>query len=207
MAKGGHRYPLVVYTHMMNRWWPAIFAIGVSLLGVAWLVKWWGFEDWRWLATASVGGLNVFLGLLLLILRKSAYVRPFSDHLRLVTPFLRLNISYKRFRRTSSANMGALFPPQSVSNWRAEIIEPLAKMTVIVIELTSYPMSQSSLRLFLSPLFFKDKTPHFVILVDDWMRFSNEMDSMRSSGAGVSSPPQQKRSSNSILSRLPAKDK
>ncbi len=204
MAKGGRRYPLVVYTHMMNRWWSAVFTLGIALLALSWALRSWGFEDWRWITFISIGGLNLFLGILLLILRKSAYVQPFSDHLRLVTPFLRLNISYKRFRRTSSANMGALFPPQSVSNWRAEIIEPLAKMTVIVVELTSYPMQQSSLRLFLSPLFFKDKTPHFVILVDDWMRFSNELDSMRS-GAGSSSPPQQKRSSNSILSRLPTK--
>jgi len=95
-----------------------------------------------------------------------------------------------------------LFPPQSVSSWRREIIQPLAKMTALVIELTGYPMSQSSLRLFLSPLFFKDKTPHFVILVDDWMKLSNELESMRS-GTAPSAP--QKKRDNSILSRLPGK--
>jgi hypothetical protein len=204
MAKGGRRYPLVVYTHMINRWWPAIFTLGLALLALSWALRSWGFEDWRWLAFTSIGGLNIFLGILLIILRKSAYVQPFSDHLRLVTPFLRLNISYKRFRRASSANMGVLFPPQSVSSWRAEIIQPLAKMTALVIELTGYPMSQSSLRLFLSPLFFKDKSPHFVILVDDWMKLSNELESMRS--GSTPSAPQQKRN-NSILSRLPNKNK
>jgi hypothetical protein len=204
MAKGGRRYPLVVYTHMINRWWPAIFTLGLALLGLSWAVRSWGFEDWRWLTFTSIGGLNIFLGVVLLLTRKSAYVQPFSDHLRLVTPFLRLNISYKRFKRASSANMGALFPPQSVSSWRAEIIQPLAKMTALVIELNGYPMAQSSLRLFLSPLFFKDKTPHFVILVDDWMKFSNELESMRS--GSDPSVPQAKRS-NSILSRLPNKNK
>jgi hypothetical protein len=202
MAKGGRRYPLVVYTHMIKRWWPAIFTLGLALLALSWALRSWGFEDWRWLSFSSLGGLCIFLGILLLILRKSAYVQPFSDHLRLVTPFLRMNISYKRFRRASSANMGTLFPPQSVSSWRREIIQPLAKMTALVIELTGYPMSQSSLRLFLSPLFFKDKTPHFVILVDDWMQFSNELESMRS--GSVTSAPQKKRD-NSILSRLPSK--
>jgi hypothetical protein len=204
MAKGGRRYPLVVYTHMINRWWPAIFVLGLALLALSWALRSWGYEDWRWLAFTSIGGLNIFLGLLLLAMRKSAYVQPFSDHLRLVTPFLRLNISYKRFRRTISANMGALFPPQSVSSWRREIIQPLAKMTALVIELTGYPMSQSSLRLFLSPLFFKDKTPHFVILVDDWMKFSSELESMRS---GTTPPVLQKKRDNSILSRLPNKNK
>jgi hypothetical protein len=202
MAKGGHRYPLVVYTHMINRWWPAIFTLGLALFALSWALHSWGFEDWRWLSFTSIGGLCIFLGILLLLTRKSAYVQPFSDHLRLATPFLRLNISYKRFKRASSANMGALFPPQSVSSWRREIIQPLAKMTALVIELTGYPMSQSTLRLFLSPLFFKDKTPHFVILVDDWMKFSAELESMRS--GGVQSAPQKKRD-NSILSRLPNK--
>jgi hypothetical protein len=204
MAKDGRRYPLVIYTRMMDRWWPAIFTLGLALLGLAWAVRSYGYEEWRWLAFTSVGGLNIFLGLLLLILRKSAYVQSFNDHLRLATPFLRLNISYKRFRRASSANMGVLFPPGSTSNWRAEIIEPLTKMTAIVIELTSYPMPQSTLRMFLSPFFFKDKTPHFVILVDDWMKFSNDLESMRQ--GGVSSTPQQRRD-NSILSRLPGKNK
>ena len=204
MAKGGRRYPLVVYTHMINRWWPAIFTLGLALLGLSWAVRTWGFEDWRWLGLTSVGGLNIFIGILMLATRKSAYVQPFSDHLRLVTPFLRLNISNKRIRRASSANMGALFPPQSVSSWRADIIQPLAKMTALVIELNAYPMSQSTLRLFLSPLFFKDKTPHFVILVDEWMKLSSELESMRSSSSP--SAPQQKRN-NSILSRLPNKNK
>lgn len=207
MAKGGRRYPLVIYTHMINRWYPAILTIGLFLLLLAYGIYSWGFEQWRWLAIASVGGLNVFLGFLLLLLRKSAYIQPFSDHLRLATPFLRLNISYKRLRRTSSANMGALFPPKSVSKWQAEIIEPIAKMTVIVLELNAFPMSQSSLRLFLSPLFFKDKTPHFVILVNDWMRFSTELESMRASTTTPLTATPKKRDTSSILSRLPNKDK
>ncbi|MBI5962505.1 MAG: hypothetical protein HY863_03430 [Chloroflexi bacterium] len=204
MAKGGRRYPLVIYTHMMDRWWPAILTLGLFLLLLAYGVYNLGLEEWRWLVFAGIGGLSAFLGFLFLILRKSAYVRPFSDHLRLVTPFLRLNISYKRFRRATSANMGALFPPNSVSKWQAGIIQPMAKMTALVIELNAYPMSQTVLRFFLSPLFFKDKTPHFVILVDDWMKFSSELESMRT-GAGPSAP-QQKRD-NSILSRLPTSKK
>lgn len=185
---------------MLDRWRPAIFALGLALLAVSWAIYNFGFEPWRWLGMASIGGLNVFIGFLLLIVRKGAYVQAFNDHLRLATPFLRLNISYKRVRRASSANMGALFPPNSVSKWQAEIIQPIAKMTAIVVELNAFPMSQPSLRLFLSSLFFKDKTPHFVILVDDWMRFSTELESMRT---GLTTSITQKKRDNSILSRLP----
>ncbi|MBI5945376.1 MAG: hypothetical protein HY864_13495 [Chloroflexi bacterium] len=204
MAKGGRRYPLVIYTHMLDRWWPAILLLGLALLGLSWAIYSWGFEEWRWLAFASIGGLTVFAGFMMLVLRKSAYVQPFSDHLKLATPFLRLNISYKRFLRSTSANMGAMFPPNSVSKWQADIIQPVAKMTALIIELNAYPMPRSFLRFFLSPLFFKDKTPHFVILVDDWMKFSSELESMR---IAADSPTPQKKRDNSILSKLPNKNK
>ncbi len=202
MAKRGRRYPLVIYTHMINRWWPAVLMLGVALLGLAWAVYARGVEEWRWLTLASVGGLNVFLAVVLLAIRKSAYVQPFENYLRLATPFLRLNISYKRIRRSSPTNMGSLFPPKSVSKWQAEIIEPLAKLTAIVIELNALPMSRVALKFFLSPLFFKDKSPHLVILVNDWMRFSAELESMRTGTA--TDVPQRKRDS-SILTRLPRK--
>lgn len=203
MAIAGRRYSLVMYTHMLDRWWPAVFTLGLSILGLAWAVYDWGFEEWRWQTLASVGGFILLVSLFLLTIRKSAYVQLFNDYLRLVTPFLRINISYKRVRRTSSASMGSLFPPNSISNWRRGIIEPLAKMTANVIELNGYPINQTVLKLFLSPFFFKDKTPHFVILVKDWMRFSSDLESLRAGGGD--SAPQQKPRDHSILARLPRK--
>jgi len=151
---------------------------------------------------AVIGGFILFLAFGMLTIRKMAYVQPFSNHLRLVTPFLRLNISYKRLHKTSTATMGALFPPSSVSNWTRGIVEPIAKLTAIVIDLYAYPISPFALKFFLSPLFFKDKTPHFVILVDDWMRFSAELESKRVGGDSQPASRQIKRDS-SILSRLP----
>jgi hypothetical protein len=203
MAKGGRRYPLVLYTHIINRWWPAIFTLGFFMLLLAWGVYGWGFEQWRWLTLASVGGVLIFVGFFLWLIRKSAYVQPFQDYLRLSTPLLKLNISYKRIRRTSSSTMASLFPPNSVSKSQLDVIESLAKMTAIVVELNAFPMSPMALRLFLSSFFFKDKTPHFVILVSDWMRFSSELESMRTGGI-TSSAPQHKRDI-SILSKLPKK--
>ena len=202
MAKGGRRYPLVVYTHMMNRWWPAIFTLGLAMLGFAWGIYSWGLEQWRWLVIGSVGVFLVLFGLFMWMIRNSAYVQPFKDYLRIATPFLRLNISYKRIRRASTAHMGTLFPPNSIPRSQVDIMQPLSKLTAIVIELNTFPMSQPMLKFFFSPLFFKDKTPHFVILVNDWMRFSAELESKRT--GEVTSAPQNKRDI-SILSKLPRK--
>lgn len=202
VQRGGRKYPLVVFTTMLSRWWTAVFALGVGMAGLALALYTWQFEQWRWATFAGLGFLFMVIGLMMFVLRKSAYVQPFVDHLRLATPFLRVNISYKRFRRTSSASMGSIFPPKSVSRSLEDIVSPLAKMTAIVIELNALPMPQSSLRMFLSPLFFKDKSPHIIILVEDWMRFSAEMDSLRNGGE-IAAP--QKQRDISILSKLPKK--
>ena len=206
MAKAGRRFPLVIYQTMLNRWWPAILALGVAVLVLAWAIRWWGFEAWRWTTFGLIGIGLIIVSLAMLPLRGFAYIQPFTDHIRVVTPFLRLNISYKRIRKTSSATFGSIFPPNQVSNWRRDIIAPLSKMTAVVVDLNAYPISRTALQLFLSPFFFKDKTPHFVFLVNDWMKFSSELESLR---VGGGTPPESQgvihRDSSSILTRLPRK--
>lgn len=206
MARG-RRYPLIVYRHMLNRWWPAMIAIGLGMFALAYseyiqpLAQ---FIAWRWQLAAGMGGLAIVIGLFFIILRHFAYVRVYPTYLKLVTPFMRVNISYKRIRRTTTTEMRHLFPPSSLSWWMQEIMAPLSHLTAMVIEFNSHPVSPSVLRLFLSRFFFKDKTPHIVILVNDWMLFSSELESMRSNTDPTPTHPR-KRSRDSILSRLPQK--
>ena len=91
-----------------------------------------------------------------------------------------------------------------MSGWIRDIFSPLASKTALVIDLNGYPLSPAVLRLFLSRFFFKDKTPHLVILVQDWMRFSSELESMRT-GLDLNPPVQKKRPRDSLLARLPRK--
>jgi hypothetical protein len=206
MAKTGKRYPLVIYSRMIGRWWPAVAVLGLALVALAWPLYRDPFmrlaEPWRWQGMAGLGAGVLLAGLLMFSVRKSAYVQLFNDHLRLITPFLRLKISYRRLRRTATANMWALFPPKSMRGWKRDIVEPLGKMTAVVIELTAYPMPPAALRFFLSPFFFKDQTPHFVILVENWMGFSTELESMR---VNVDAPVQGRQPDPSLVSRLPRK--
>jgi len=207
MTRAGHKYPLIVYRHMLNRWWPAMITMGLVLFALAYgeytdpMAQ---FIAWRWQLFAGVGALAIIVGVFFMIIKHFAYVQPVPNYLKLVTPFMRINISYKRIKKTTTSEMHYLFPHKSLSGWVQDIFEPLASKTAMVIELNSYPISPSILHLFLSRFFFKDKTPHFVILVNDWMRFSTELESMRS-GTDPNPPNQQRRTKNSILSRLPEK--
>jgi hypothetical protein len=91
-----------------------------------------------------------------------------------------------------------------MSGWVRDIFAPLANQTAVVIELKGYPISPVILRLFLSRFFFRDKSPHVVILVKDWMKFSSELDSRRS-GVDPNPPPARKQRRGSILHKLPQK--
>jgi hypothetical protein len=206
MARAGHKYPLIVYRHMLNRWWPAMIAIGLGMLALAYseyIDPMAQFLSWRWQVMAGVGALAILVGIFFIVVKQLAYVQPLPGHLKLVTPFMRINISYRRFRKTTTTEMRYLFPYKSLSGWTQDIFSPLATRTAMVIDLNGYPISPFVLRLFLSRFFFKDKTPHLVILVEDWLRFSSELESMRT--ATDPQPGPQKRRKNSILSNLPHK--
>jgi hypothetical protein len=199
MAKGGKKYRLLLYEHILDRWWPMILALAVAIflyIGILWGAEKYfsarvslprlSNDDIIFLL-ATGGGVTMF-SMLLFMLRKMAYVQLFSDHFRLVTPFLRLKISYKRVHHTTTTQIAELFPPKSISGQQRDIIEPISGNTAIIVHLTSYPMSRSLLKIFLSPLFFYDKTPHFILMVDDWMGLNRELESRRTGGGGIGTP-------------------
>lgn len=209
MTRGGRRHRLVIYRVILNRWWPETLAMGGVLALIAWRVysnPIWQNESWRWQMLAGFAGVTILAGIILAAMRSMAYVQVFPQYVKLATPFMRLKISYKRVRRTTTAEMRGLFPPSQVRGWKRDVISPLGGRTAVVLELNGWPADPKMMRMFLAHFFFKDKTPHFVILVDDWMKFSTELESMRS-GGGNTEPRGPKREANqSILARLPRKD-
>lgn len=184
MAKAGKKHRLLIYDYTLSRWYPATLALSILLF-----ILWWFLpnvypeKSWRDTVVFFSAGFALFVTIFLLLARKAAYVRPYPKYLRLATPFFRLNISYKRIIQTRSNEMFRLFPPSELSDWQRDSMKSLLKKTAIVIDLKSYPTSRKFLRFFLSPFFFKDKTPHFVFLVEDWMRLSVELESLRSGGS------------------------
>jgi hypothetical protein len=217
MAKGGKKYRLLMYEHMLNRWWPTTLLLALSILGcvgLLWGAQWY-FENPKQnplpllpndngIIMLVAGTVVLLFTFFLLLARKMAYVQLFEDHIKLATPFMRLNISYKRILRSTTTQVGVLFPPKSMSDYKSEIIAPISGKTAIIIHLKNYPMPRSSLKLFLSPFFFYDQTPHFVLAVEDWMKFSSELESRRVSGKAPEKAPMpvKKRISSGLLDDL-----
>jgi hypothetical protein len=202
MAQGGKKYRLVLYEHMINRWWPAtlwLALIPLANVGVLWGAQLYftnpadnplpALPDQTAMILLAVSGLAFVFTAALLIARGLAYVQLFPDHMLLATPFMRLKVSYKRIVRITTSQVGMLYPPKSMSGNDREIIAPISSLTAIVVHLTSYPMPRKSIEAFLSRFFFYDQTPHFVLIVDDWMKFSMELESRRVSGSVPRRPP------------------
>jgi hypothetical protein len=207
MPRSGHRHHLVLYTYMLNRWWKSIFGLGVVLLMLAaglgglpgilpqnhFLVV----SDTALWVVGGTGAYAILLAFILIVIRKSAYVQPFDSYLRLATPFLHMNIGYRRIRKATSVDMQHLFHIERFKGWRRKLLLPLAGQTAIVLDMTGWPLPRWTLRLFLSPFFFPDNTPRLALLVPRWMEFSNEMESFR--GAWLES---QRQTSNTPQSDL-----
>jgi hypothetical protein len=182
--KAGKRHRLLLYRRTMDRLWIATLILGI-LLGAIWLWFWVseipildpGNEIWLLAGSAAALGFTIFA----FVARQAAYVQPHRDHLRLVTPFLRLSISYRRIRSVHPAAFQQLFPPGKASWSQRSFLDPFYGRTAVVVDLISYPMSPFLLRFFLSPQMFSPQSTGFVFVVPDWMSFSTEMDSFRTS--------------------------
>ncbi|RCK74840.1 MAG: hypothetical protein ANABAC_1557 [Anaerolineae bacterium] len=126
------------------------------------------------------GALLLILSFFFIFLRYAAYVQSRSDHLRFVTPFFQMRISYRRIRSAHPAEINALFPPQHISGSLRSFLEPFYGQTAVVLELNGYPMPKPLLRLFLTPAMFHPQVEGLVLLVPDWIAFSGELDTLRS---------------------------
>jgi hypothetical protein len=186
MARKGSRHRLVVYTKVIDRLLWFTLAIGMVLIALT-LGQYYLpatpagviLDDVTIWVAGSAGVYALILAVFLILIRMSAYIQPFENHLRLVTPFLRLKIAYRRIRQTSSVEMPHLFPLSRHKRQQA-ILRSVARYMAVVLDLNGLPLSRTALRLFLSPLFFPDQTARMAFVVPDWMKFSTELENFRS---------------------------
>ncbi|MCC7130004.1 MAG: hypothetical protein IT297_06340 [Anaerolineae bacterium] len=180
-SRKGTRHPLLMYRRMMDRVWKYTLVLGL-VLAVA--TRWhllrerdiFGWSSNIWIFAAAA--LSLIVCIFAFVTRYMAYVQVREDALRLYTPFLRLKISYRRIRSVHPVLLQQLFPPEKSTWAQRSFIEPFYGLTALVVELRGYPMDPNLLRLFLPKQMFSPRSPGFVIMVKDWMKFSTEFDSL-----------------------------
>jgi hypothetical protein len=176
----GKRHALLLYHRAMGR-----LGLPTLLLGLL-LATLWGWNAFIGTPLVMLKNSSLLLiaacvtllfSLFAFISRYRSYVQVHRDHLRLVTPFLPLRVSFRRIRRAHPVDFHTLFPPSEASWAQRSFLEPFYGQTALVIELNGYPMPRAILRLFLAPQMFSRNTTGLVFLVPNWMALSTELDS------------------------------
>lgn len=184
------KYRLLMYARMLDHWRSRVIAIGL----VVWVLAAVGIfvfpveQSWR---VISLGGLGAFIFLfafLLFVLRNAAYVQVNPKSLLIAAPFFRMCVGYGRIKRSMPTEMRALYLERKISALQEDLVLPFAGRTAILLELSAYPLSKNLIRLFFSPLFAPLDIPHLVLLVEDWMKLSIELESARSLRKGMRRP-------------------
>jgi hypothetical protein len=184
----GDRHPLLMYRRTADRSWQVALVIGFFLLAI-WMMPLLGgvevIDDSvkAFLFVSAV--VSLAISAFFFWARFVAYTQVYKDHLSLVTPFLRLNISYKRVRSAHPVLLQQLFPKNESSWSQRAFLEPFYGKTAVVIELKGYPMNPTLLRLFLPAQMFSPRTTGFVLLVPEWMKFSTELDTLQGKWLGL----------------------
>ncbi len=180
--KAGSRQPLLFYRRTMDRVWQYTLFLGL-FLGAA---GWWslprstdilGIHSDIWLLACAI--LSFAVSFFAFFARFFAYVQATQNYIKIVTPFLRLRISYQRIRGIRPVLMQQVRPPEKAGWGMRTFVTPLYGKTVLVVELKSFPLNPFLLRLFLPGAMFATDVDGLVLLVPDWMKLSTELDSFR----------------------------
>jgi hypothetical protein len=161
----------------MDRLWRFALLV-VIVLAIVWWFKSFG-RDIDLIIFASAAMALVVM-VFAIMARNMGYVQAFGDHLRLVTPFLRLKIAYRRIQSARPMEFIKLFPPKKMKWADRNFSEPYFGKTVVAVNTNGYPLNPTLLRLFLPRQIFNPQGTGFVFVISDWMSLNTEIDSMMS---------------------------
>lgn len=193
----GPRYRLLLYDRL--------FAMlrGPALLNTIVCAGLWWFAPYvpllaTPLSQAAVLTIALVCGLLFLyawIGPRLSYVQCLPNALRVSTPLYRLAISYSRIRTARPIQ----FVPTGLTWSQHRLVEPFIGRTVVFIDLTAYPMGERWLRLWFSEFMFAVDATGLILITEDWMTLSRDIDSHRSRWKTRRAKPAPKRPSTQRL--------
>ncbi len=180
-APKGIRHPLLLYRRTMDRIGEYTLILGI-FLGVA--------GGWPLLNETFIFRINSnvwLLGLACLsfaisvfayLTRLASYVQATASTLNVVTPFIRLKISYRRIQSFHPVLFQQIFPSEGLSWAGRSYLSAFNGKTALLVELRGFPINPFILRLFWSAQMFSPQSSGLVLLVSDWMKLSTELDSL-----------------------------
>jgi hypothetical protein len=179
------RFPLLLYKryHELRSGFGK-FLIVLGLLGLAGLAGIKLFVNPDMEAGTLQGVLTICLALVIfgmlqllytIMVSKTGYAECRPRSLKVQTPFFPLVVSYKRIKETRTTMLRDVFPPEHHRKAR-ELLEKYWGETVICARVSKWSVPLGILKLIVGQYLFDPKGNELVLLVDDWMTFSRQLD-------------------------------
>jgi hypothetical protein len=170
----GDKFPLLVY----RRWarmlrWSSFFIFLISAAALWFDLDASLISGRVWLFYIAAG-----VGLLIFVYSvyayRASYVQCFTNYVRIRTPFLAVAVSYKRVLQVRPVDFHTQLPAKLRSP-QMRLLEPYLGRTVILLELSAFPVKESRLRRWLPWYMFARDVTGFVLVVEDWMALSRQI--------------------------------
>jgi len=130
--------------------------------------------DWLLLV---IGAIIFLIGLFRWVASEIPYVQCTDRNLKIQTPLYPIVISYKRVKETRPNTLFHVFGNVRLSRAERNLIltDKTGGQTAIVVEMTSWPMSLSVMKFWMSRLMFTSDNRGLVLWVEDWMTLNREL--------------------------------
>ncbi len=179
LPKKGARHPLLLYRRTMDRVseYTLILALFLGVAGGWPLLKEtyiWGINSNIWLLGTAL--LSFAIGIFAFLTRTVAYVQVTDNTINVVTPFIRMKISFRRIQSFHPVLIQQVFPPEQLSWAERSYLSAFTGKTALMLELHGYPINPAILRIFWTAQMFSPQSPGLVLLVPDWMKLSTEFE-------------------------------
>lgn len=171
----GEKFPLLIY-----RRWARMLRLPSLLIAVTSGVAWWFAPDIPLLADHDwvpivIGVVGALIFVYSLWARRMAYVQCLPNYIKIRTPLLSVVLSYKRVLQVRPVEFHSQFTPANLSRSQRRLLQPFLGLTVILIELRGFPVSERRLRAWLPWFMFATEVTGFVLVVQDWMALSRQI--------------------------------
>ncbi len=134
-------------------------------------------EAWYWLWVALALVLLLWFYYARLLPRTA--VQPRAQYFVLQGPLRRVKISYGRIHTITPVKLAQHLHPNSLSNGEREVLEPYLHVTAVFVALSSMPKPLQKPRLWFPRWLFSPVQPGLLLVVNDWLALSRELEECR----------------------------
>ncbi len=175
-----NRYPLLVYREMTRAWlWPSLLLIPGGVL------LWWAVPqipqlDARFAPAGLVLSVAGTLLLFYVLLARRAHVSCAKNKFVIHTPLYPVAFSYGRITMIRPTEFNTIYPPQEEKSSRRRMYAHLWAKTALVVDVRGFPLPLRWLKLWFHPYLLHPKEQALVLLVEDWMALSLQLETRSS---------------------------